>query len=154
MVYTSLMKFISRISRCSDQYRADRLSGTELTSSQYVYILNVCRNPGISQDGIAKKIFVNKSNVARQLAALEASGYVTRITASTDRRGIEVYPTEKAKEILPFVRGMLRDWDSYLTQGFTDEEKETVARLLGIMHDRAADYMENRCCEPDSREKA
>ncbi len=154
MVYTSLMKFISRISRCSDQYRADRLSETELTSSQYVYILNVCRNPGISQDGIAKKIFVNKSNVARQLAALEASGYVTRITAVTDRRGIEVYPTEKAKEILPFVRGMLRDWDSYLTQGFTDEEKETVARLLGIMHDRAAEYMENRCCEPDSGEKA
>ncbi|NLZ36151.1 MAG: MarR family transcriptional regulator [Clostridiales bacterium] len=154
MVYTSLMKFISRISRCSDQYRADRLSETELTSSQYVYILNVCRNPGISQDGIAKKIFVNKSNVARQLAALEASGYVTRITAVTDRRGIEVYPTEKAKEILPFVRGMLRDWDSYLTQGFTDEEKETVARLLGIMHERAADYMENRCCEPDSGEKA
>ncbi|MGI6743270.1 MAG: MarR family winged helix-turn-helix transcriptional regulator [Eubacteriales bacterium] len=154
MVYTSLMKFISRISRCSDQYRADRLAGTELTSSQYVYILNVCREPGISQDGLAKKIFVNKSNVARQLAALESSGYVNRITSVADRRGIEVYPTEKSEKILPFIRGMLRDWDSYLTEGFTDEEKETVARLLGIMHDRAAEYMENRCCEPDSGGKA
>ena len=40
----------------------------------HTYILNVCRNPGISQEALSQLIFVNKSNVARQLAVLEEKG--------------------------------------------------------------------------------
>ena len=138
------MRFVSRIARCSEQYRADKLAGTDLSPSQYVYITHICRCPGISQDGLAKSIHVNKSNVTRQLAALESAGYVIRRPSFNDKRIIECYPTVKADDILPIIYDMLRSWDEYLTKGFTEEERDTVARLLGIMSERAADYVDNR----------
>lgn len=144
MSYNSLMRFVSRIARCSEQYRADKLAGTDLCASQYVFITNICRCPGISQDGLAKAIHLNKSNVARQLASLEQSGYVIRRPSVNDKRVIECYPTVKADDILPVIYGMLRSWDEYLTEGFSEEERATVARLLGVMSERAAEYVDNR----------
>ena len=144
MSYNSLMRFVSRIARCSEQYRADTLADTDLCASQYVFITNICRCPGISQDGLAKTIHLNKSNVARQLAALETSGYVIRRPSASDKRVIECFPTVKADDILPRIYSMLRSWDEYLTEGFTDEERDTVARLLGVMSERAAEYVDNR----------
>ena len=147
------MRFISRIARCSEQYRADKLDGTDLSPCQYTYITHICRCPGISQDGLAKTIHVNKSNVARQLAALEVSGYVIRRPSYSDKRIIECYPTVKADDILPMIYDMLRSWDEYLTEGFTADERETVARLLGIMSERAADYVDRRDGEAGDSQK-
>ena len=67
----SLMRYINIISRCSSMWRSDKLEGTELCDQHYPYILTVCRNPGISQDAIARKLFINKSTVARNLNYLE-----------------------------------------------------------------------------------
>lgn len=140
----SIMRCISVISRCAAQYRTNKLEGTGLTGNQYAYILNVCRHPGISQDGLARMVYINKSNAARQLAKLEENGYVERRISANDKRIIEVYPTDKAFEILPRVQEVLRDWNNYLTAEFTPEECELLTRLLEIAMRRATDYVNSR----------
>ena len=65
------MKNINQIARCAEQYRTDRLAQLGLTGCQYSNILHVCREPGISQECLARQICIHKSNVARQLAQLE-----------------------------------------------------------------------------------
>ena len=67
----SISRYIMTIARCSNQFRSERLQGTGLCGRHCAYILRVCRAPGTTQDAIAKEIYVNKSNVTRQLAALE-----------------------------------------------------------------------------------
>jgi len=89
-------------------------------------------------------IYINKSNVARQLAKLEENGYVERRISANDKRIIEVYPTDKAFEILPRVQEVLRDWNNYLTAEFTPEECELLTRLLEIAMRRATDYVNFR----------
>jgi MarR family transcriptional regulator for hemolysin len=140
----SIMRCINVISRCAAQYRTNKLEGTGLNGHQYTYILNVCRHPGISQDGLARKIYINKSNVARQLTKLEENGYIERRPSAIDKRIIEVYPTDKAVEILPRVREVLRDWNNYITEGFTPEECELLTRLLETVMHRATDYVSSR----------
>ncbi len=61
----SLMKYISRIHRCSGRFRGDKIEG--LNGRQHTYIFHVCKRPGISQDQLARHICVNKSNITRQL---------------------------------------------------------------------------------------
>ena len=68
----SLMKYISRIHRCSGRFRGDKIEG--LNGRQHTYIFHVCKRPGISQDQLARHICVNKSNITRQLGALEPAG--------------------------------------------------------------------------------
>ena len=99
-------------------YRAEQLKGTDLGPIHHSYILTVCNNPGISQDGLAKSICINRSNVTRQLTYLEEKGYVERKVSENDRRVLLVYPTQKAIDSLPEIRKMLRTWNEYLTEGF------------------------------------
>ena len=136
----SLMRYINIISRCSSMWRADKLEGTELSEQHYPYIITVCRNPGISQDSIARKLFINKSNVTRSLSYLENHGFVTREQSSEDRRITLVYPTEKAQDILPQVRSIIRGWNAYITEGFTEEELEMYLDMTARLAARAADY--------------
>lgn len=142
-VLISFMKYISRIARCADQYRNDCLVEDKLTGYQYTYIINICRNPGISQDKLSKIIYINKSNVTRQIRLLEQNGYVLRKGSIYDKRVIEVYPTEKANEVLPKIINVLHEWNDYLVSDFTDEEKKIMQQLLRRMMDKAENYIES-----------
>ena len=128
----TLMKYITRTSRCTNLYMSKELEPEGLSGYQRSYILEVCRNPGISQEQLAQKIFINKSNVTRQLAVLEQNGFVTRSPCGTDRRIMQVYPTGKALDLYPKVKKLLAEWNEYLSEDFTGEE----CLLLGAMMER------------------
>jgi|LSQX01.3.fsa_nt_gb DNA-binding MarR family transcriptional regulator len=126
----ALMRYINRISRCGILFRNGKLEHEGINGYQHTYILNICRNPGISQDALAKTIYVNKSNVTRQLALLENSGYISRITSEKDKRVLQVYPTQKAFDILPKVKSLLDEWEAYVTEGLSKEEKSVMVLML------------------------
>jgi DNA-binding MarR family transcriptional regulator len=134
------MRYINIVSRCAAIWRADKLEGTELGDQHHSYIFVVSRRLGISQDAIARRLFLNKSNVTRSLAYLEEHGFVTRERDPEDRRQTLVYPTEKALEILPKVREIIKGWNSYITEGFTEEEMEMYISMTERIAARAADY--------------
>ena len=77
----AIIRSINHIARLATLYREKELKKFGLGGMHHTYILNICRQPGISQEALAKKIFVNKSNVARQLAILEERGFVTRTSS-------------------------------------------------------------------------
>ena len=115
-----------------------------LKSCHTSYLMQICANPGITQDRLAQLIFINKSNVARQAAFLEEEGYIRREPSQADRRAMELYPTEKALELLPQIKTILTDWERCITEGVTQEEMEIVTRVLSRMKDKAAEWMSDR----------
>ena len=136
------MKNINQIARCAEQYRAQRLAELGLTGCQYSCILHVCRQPGISQDGLARQICVHKSSVARQLAQLEENGFVRREPDEKDRRITAVYPTTRAEEAYPVVCRVLGEWSRYVTGGLSEEDKARLIPMLESMCRQAETYWE------------
>lgn len=139
----SLMRSINRTSRLANTYRAARLSETQgegscLNACHHIYIFHICRNPGISQEQLARRICVNKSNVTRHLSALEQSGFVTRTADPDDRRVMQVWPTKKAEEMFPRVRSLMQEWEEELLSDFTEEEKNSLLTLMERVMNRAA----------------
>ncbi|NLW74036.1 MAG: MarR family transcriptional regulator [Clostridiales bacterium] len=135
----SFMRKISIISRCAMMYRAEKLKDTGLGGVHLSYILALCRHPGMSQEQIARHIYINKSNVTRHLAQLEQKGFVERRQNEKDRREQLVYPTQKAYDVLPELTALIRDWNEYLTEGFSDEEMEQFNAMLDRIARRATD---------------
>lgn len=134
----ALMKCINRISRCSVLFKNGKLEREGINGYQHVYIRNICKNPGISQDHLAKTIYVNKSSVTRQLALLEQNGFITRCPGSKDKRVMQVFPTQKAFDILPEVKRLSAEWESDITAGLTEDEKSILYSVLGRMMERAS----------------
>lgn len=137
-----LMKEINIISRCASIYRSDKLQKSELSAVHLTYILTICKNPGISQDQLAKQIYINKSNVTRQLENLEKQGYVQRKQSDRDKRAILVYPTEKARRDLPKVLDIVNQWNKYLIEDFTSDEAELFKSMLEKISQKAKKYVD------------
>lgn len=135
------MKQISVIYRCAMMYRENELGETGLAGNHTPCLLALYRNPGISQEELARQVHNNKSTITRQLAALEAGGYVRREPSPDDRRATLVYPTEKALALQGRIRSILRGWNDYLTADLTEDERETLSRLIERVTERAERYV-------------
>ena len=109
---SQIIRDITEISRCGAQYRADRLAPMGLKACHASYLTEICDCPGISQEKLAGRICINKSNVARQAAILEEEGFITRTPSPTDKRIMQLFPTQKTLDLLPRISRILTGADS------------------------------------------
>ncbi|ACA45493.1 MarR family transcriptional regulator [Clostridium botulinum] len=129
-----LNKYVSMIYRASQGYLDDALRKYELSSGTYPFILALYDNEGISQNALSEYVKVDKALSARAIKRLIELGYVEKIINSKDARAYKLYLTEKAKVVVPEVRKSLDGWLNIITNGLTEEEKETAECLLQDMY--------------------
>ncbi len=133
---------LTYIARCGNRYRTQQLEKLGLTAGQASSLLAICKEPGLTQDQLAYRVVLNKSNITRQIATLEEAGFVRRCPSPTDKRSIQLFPTEKTLEILPQIRQVSRQWREDLLQDMTPEEQEQLEVLLQRIKGRAAQWIE------------
>lgn len=147
----SFMRCVNRIARCGVFYRDEAVAPYGLNGHQPVYLLNVCNHPGITQEQLANKILINKSNVARQAAALEQGGFITRRPDENDKRQLRLYPTENALALAPALREVLQGWNALLLEDLSQQEREQLCALLEKIMDKAVSLVSRQVYEPEER---
>lgn len=145
----SFTRNINLISRCGNAYRGDGLEGSGLSAAHYFYILALCNRPGISQEQLARRLYLNKSSVARAIATLERDGFVERVPNAEDKRVLLLHPTEKALALLPRVREVSQCWNEFLLSDLSDEEREAFLATLEKISRKARSYIDERPEEDD-----
>lgn len=139
---SEIIRDITEITRCGVQYRTDRFAPMGLKACHGSYLQEICARPGISQEQLAQSICINKSNVARQAAALEEGGFIKRCCCDRDKRIMRLYPTEKTLELLPEIDRIMSSWQEWLIQELSLEEQTLLAQMLGKMKRKASAFME------------
>ena len=140
----SLNRLFSTVGRCCALWRAERLTGTGVGPHDHPYLFYVCHHPGVSQDALCRALYVNKSSVTRHIAHLEAEGFIRRTPSESDRRVMQVYPTERGMEALPLLRQISTEWNNVLTEGFSEAERETFTALLERATQNAKRHLEEK----------
>lgn len=72
--------------RYSREFSHDKLSGHELTDTEYMICSYVYAHPGCSQDDVSNALRADKTTVGKALTVLENKGCVSRVTDSSDKR--------------------------------------------------------------------
>ncbi len=139
----SLMRFVNRTARCFTLYRNNQLENEGINGYQHLYIIKICKQPGISQDALVREIYVNKSSVARQLSLLEQNGWIRREPWPEDRRQLLVYPTEKALRLYPKVLQVRESWNQRLLEDFAEDEKNLLCDMMERVMQKAAYLLEH-----------
>lgn len=145
----SFTRNINLISRCGNAYRADGLAETGLSGAHYFYIIALCNCPGISQDQLARRLYLNKSSVTRAITVLERDGFVRRVPHAEDKRILLLYPTEKAEALLPRVREVAQRWNAFLLSDLSDEERESFLATVEKISKKARSYIDENHKEED-----
>ena len=141
---SKFMKMLNNISRSQAVYRHSRVLAEDLQSSHYAFVLSVCREPGRSQEDIARELCVNKSTVARNINYLEENGYVSRTPLPQDKRQFSVFPTEKALAVLPEIRQASGEWMRRLSEGISQAELDIFDSVLKRMQEKAREIVEEQ----------
>lgn len=131
-----ISKDMAAVGRYLRRRRNQYMEPLGLKSIHARYLIEVCQNPGISQDGLTQLLGFDKSNVARQAALLEENGFLRRCPGE-DKRVLQLHPTEKTLEMLPKLSEAMDGWERQLLQDLTQEEKDTFAAILAKVRARA-----------------
>ena len=134
---STIMRKMIMVERCERMYRAQKLN-YDLPGFYHSYILAVCKNPGMSQEKLARYLCFNKSSVTRHLSNLEKNGYVERKTSPKDKRELLVFPTGKMEEIYPEVLEVTKQWDELIAKSVTDDEMNIFHQILDKIAERSS----------------
>lgn len=138
------MKMLNNISRSQAIYRRSKISAADLQAGHYFFALAICREPGRSQEELARELCINKSTVARNLSYLEEQGYVYRRPLPHDKRQFSIYPTEKMLGVLPEIKAASLDWMALLSEGISEQELAVFDSVLLRMQTRALSIIEKQ----------
>ncbi|WP_312178340.1 MarR family transcriptional regulator [Arthrobacter sp.] len=90
----------------------------------------VAGNPGTATGEVAEAIHGSAAGTSGLLARMEKAGFITRTTDPKDRRTIRVSLAPAGEEAMDDVRTAIAELDDLVTEGFSPQELETVARWL------------------------
>ena len=142
------MKSLNIISRCQFAFRAKNSEGG-INAIHHSLVLAICREPGRSQDELAKDICIDKSGVARVLASLEEKGFVERKTDPENKRKTLVFPTEKLLQQISSVRKTTADWNRLVSEGISEEEFAVFQSVLFRIEKNARKIIEEQEAKPE-----
>lgn len=141
---SKFMKMLNNISRSQAIYRHNKISAKDLQSGHYAFVLAICREPGRSQEDIAKELCINKSTVTRNLNYLEEKGYILRKSLPNDKRQFSIHPTEKMLNILPEIKVASFEWISLLSENIPQDELDIFNSVLERMQTKARKIIERQ----------
>ena len=124
------------VDRYLRRYRREYMAPYGLKGIHARLFMAICRTPGCSQDQLAKRMWFDKSTIARQMELLEKKGFITRKPSETDKRVLCVYPTEQMLQIQPDLQAAMAQWEETLLQDLTEEEKVQLNTLLKKVRER------------------
>ncbi|MGH9095681.1 MAG: MarR family winged helix-turn-helix transcriptional regulator, partial [Acidimicrobiales bacterium] len=125
---TQLRLAVLRLSR---RLRQEALG--EITPSQISALASVSKAGEISLGELAAAERVAPPSMTRIASGLEDQGLVARRSDTTDRRVARLVVTEAGAELLAVTRNRRDAFLAGRIAGFTDEERETLARAVPLL---------------------
>jgi DNA-binding MarR family transcriptional regulator len=118
------------IARALDSISNIEFKEYDLTKGQYLYLVRICENPGIIQEKLAEMIKVDRTTAARAIKKLEINGFIEKKEDKHNKKIKKLFPTEKGKNVYPFIKRENDYSNSVALEGFSEREVETISDLL------------------------
>lgn len=125
-----LLKWLSVADRFAKIYLDNQLAPLGINSSQHMYLLKVCDQPGILQDSFINSFYVHPSNIVRTIAALEKKDFLIRVPYDKDKRTWQLYPTEKAMAVAEEIRHACDKTEALLMKELSGEQQAEFTNML------------------------
>lgn len=116
-------------------YVKNKLAPLNIAPEQNLIMMLLWEQDGLTQNEIAKKLYKDKTNIARMASNLEKKGFIQRVISKEDRRSLKLYLTHEGKELGNSVIPIAEEFNRLVCNGITDEELKELRRILAKMRD-------------------
>lgn len=94
----------------------------------------------IFQKDLEKVFSFPKSTLADMIQTLEKDGLIAKVPVDGDGRKKEIVVTEKGHQFNKLIESQIDEVEKYVTKDISEEELDTVIRVLLKMQQNARDY--------------
>jgi MarR family 2-MHQ and catechol resistance regulon transcriptional repressor len=127
----------------------DRICCHDVSVSQCYALEALVRRGGMTLNGLAAHLYLDKSTASRVVDALERKGYVDRSPHPGDRRALLLLATAAGRELHQRIERDLLAEEEALLAGFDPEIRQAMTQLLARLARAAAARVEasgGSCC--------
>lgn len=128
-----IMREIGMIARCLQTISDVEFRELNLEKGQYILVVRICENPGISQEELSNMIKVDRTTVAKAIKKLVEKGYIEKLSNENDRRAWKLHPLKKAFKVYDFLQKEEQYTTRTTLKGLDDKEKDVIFDLLTRM---------------------
>jgi DNA-binding MarR family transcriptional regulator len=107
-----------------------RIEQHQLTLGQYFILRELWQDDGLSQREISDRVSMMGPSITIVLDAMEERGFVARVRSTEDRRRINVFLTDKGRDLGPIVLRYSAEMHDIVLAGKSESDVEFVRDFL------------------------
>lgn len=128
-----ILREIGSLSRAIHSISDIKYKELKLQKGQFTFLTRICENPGINFIDLSNMLKVDKTTTTKAVQKLIKVGYVDKIQDETDKRGYNLFPTQKSIEVYDLIiKEENRNIEVCLDK-FTESEKMVINQLVKRM---------------------
>lgn len=131
----SLGFILNRTSIQSKALFTQKIKEFDISPEQWSLVFRVVESNGLTQKELSDSTYKDQANITRSIDRLERKGLLKRVSNQMDRIIINIYPTEKAINLVEKIIPISSRFNNYLTENFTEEEKNQLIKLLNKVYE-------------------
>lgn len=101
-----------------------------------IFLLFIFSNEGINQEQLSTLLAIDKSATAKAMKSLERSGFILRSQSAQDKRAKQVFSTDKARGIQPFIESNLKKYMEAATREVSPGDLDITLRTIEAVTNR------------------
>lgn len=128
-----ILREIGSLSRAIHSISDIKYKELKLQKGQFTFLTRICENPGINFIDLSNMLKVDKTTTTKAVQKLIKIGYVDKVQDETDKRGYNLFPTQKSIEVYDLIiKEENRNIEVCLDK-FTESEKMVINQLVKRM---------------------
>lgn len=135
---TTVGQLLAQVCRMTGHHLKTHMEKLGLHRGQGFALIQLWHHDGVPQHELSEAMHISAASVTNMLQRMERDGWITRERDREDQRVVRVYLTPRAKDLQAEARTVFREMEEELSSIYSDEERETLKRLLMKLHDRFA----------------
>lgn len=141
---------VARASQLIHQKLGRALSPLDIKVPHLDILANLYRFEGISQQDLAHKLLVGRSNISMLLPQIEKRGLIVRRKDENDKRVLRLYLTEKGREVTLRALAIELELIEHSMSTTTIDECNFIGDVMNRMVQRMNDWESERNPETES----
>ena len=134
-----LAKKLSTMHRIYAQHITHMISPYGLGLVDLAIILGLHRAPGVSLNTFSQKKRINKAILSKGIKKLRSQDYIDLEKDPQHKQKYKLYLTDKAKDLVPILRGFVTNYEEKALQSLSKSEQHTFIALLDKVHKQEVD---------------
>lgn len=113
-----------------------------ITQSVGYLLINIDEIEGTTVSEVAGLLGLKSTSLSRMLNNLQQDGLIYRESHLKDKRSVKLYLTEKGKEKRHLARVVVKKFNDYLNEHFTEEDKSQLINSLKTINELTTNYIQ------------